>query len=212
MAFAAGLPTATKRDILAGVHMEPMTFTGNTTSGSPTVASLSSTTGFYVGQLISGAGIPAACTIIAITTTTLTLSANATATATGVTLTSSDNYFCALYTQAGATTMNASATVYSTTGEVSGTGYTAGGFAVTRNASGTSSTSGIADFVDPSIPSVTLTGVDAYVIYNKSQGNKIFYIGLLAAALSPTAGTLTIIMPPSGGGAPDSTNALIRIT
>jgi hypothetical protein len=65
-------------------------FTGSTTSGSPTVSSVSTVIAGYfpiaVGQTITGPGIPAGTTITAIGTGTLTLSVNATATATGVSL------------------------------------------------------------------------------------------------------------------------------
>lgn len=63
--------------------------TGNTTSGSKAISSLSvSTSGLKVGQPISGAGIPAGATIASITSSSaITISANATATASGVTLT-----------------------------------------------------------------------------------------------------------------------------
>jgi hypothetical protein len=61
-------------------------FTGNTTLGSPSVTTVSSTTGLAIGQKITGTGIPASTTITNIVGTTLTLSANATATAVGVAL------------------------------------------------------------------------------------------------------------------------------
>lgn len=60
---------------------------GNTTSGSATVADVASTAGLFVGQTVTGPGIPTGTTITAIGTSTITLSQNATATATGVTLT-----------------------------------------------------------------------------------------------------------------------------
>lgn len=61
-------------------------FTGDTTSSSTSVASVSSVTGLSVGMVIVGAGIPAGTTIAAVGSTTITLSAAATATATGVDL------------------------------------------------------------------------------------------------------------------------------
>lgn len=63
---------------------------GVTTSGSPTLTSAArgGFTSALVGVAISGAGIPAATTVIAVAgPTSLTLSANATATASGVTVT-----------------------------------------------------------------------------------------------------------------------------
>lgn len=65
------------------------TFTGNTTSGSPTIQNATSLNEVTVGDRITGSGIPASTTVLAkdATALTLTLSNNATATATGVTLT-----------------------------------------------------------------------------------------------------------------------------
>jgi Ferritin-like domain len=65
-------------------------FTAITTSGSPTLTSVSSLTGLAIGQILTGAGIPANTAIIAISGTTITMSANATASvSTAVTITSS---------------------------------------------------------------------------------------------------------------------------
>lgn len=55
----------------------PVSFTGNRTSGSPTLASVSSIANLQVGQPISGTGIPTGTYILAIGTTTVTMSANA---------------------------------------------------------------------------------------------------------------------------------------
>lgn len=54
-----------------------VSFTGNTTSASNSITSVSSTTGLLVGMTVFGAAIPAGTTITAIGTNTLTLSANA---------------------------------------------------------------------------------------------------------------------------------------
>ena len=73
-------------------------------------------------------------------------------------------------------TVNASTTAYSASNEVSGTGYSAGGVAVTMGtpptATNSSATAGVA-FVTPSA-NITYTGVtlttafDAVLIYNSS--------------------------------------------
>lgn len=63
------------------------TLAGNTTSGSANVT-VADTSSIWVGQPVSGIGIPASATVSSITnSTTFVLSANATATGTGVTLT-----------------------------------------------------------------------------------------------------------------------------
>lgn len=62
--------------------------TGTTTSGSPTVSSVASTNGIFVGAPISGTGIPAGATVASfVANTSITLSANATASGTGVAVT-----------------------------------------------------------------------------------------------------------------------------
>ncbi len=67
----------------------PASFTGNRTSGSAILASVSSTSGLAVGQAISGTGIPAATYILSIDSSSqITMSANATSgTATATTVT-----------------------------------------------------------------------------------------------------------------------------
>jgi hypothetical protein len=89
-----------------------------------------------------------------------------------------DTFNAALYLVSA--TINASTTVYTVTGEVSGTGYSAGGVAVTNatppTATNASATAGVA-FFTPSASitytTVTLaTAFDTVLIYNSTQSNK----------------------------------------
>lgn len=64
----------------------PTGLTGTTASGSPNVTAVSGS-GYAVGMVITGTGIPTGTTVIAIGSGTLTLSQNATATGTAVALT-----------------------------------------------------------------------------------------------------------------------------
>ena len=64
-----------------------VTFTGNTTSGSPTITSVSSTTGLVAGQGVNGLNVPTNTTISSVGSGTVTLSANATATGTAISFT-----------------------------------------------------------------------------------------------------------------------------
>jgi hypothetical protein len=105
-------------------------------------------------------------------------------------------------------TVNASTTTYSTTGEVTGSGYTAGGITVTNATA--PSTSGTTGIWTPSASlvytSVTLsTAFDAVQLYNSSQGDKTISIHTFGSQ-TVTAGTFTLTMP-----ANDASNALIRI-
>lgn len=99
-------------------------------------------------------------------------------------------------------------TVYNTTGEVSGSGYSAGGVAVTNAVDPTSS--GTTAFWTPSASivytAVTLaTAFDAVLIYNFTQSNKAVSVHTFGSQ-TVTAGTFTLTMPVN-----DATNALIRI-
>lgn len=119
--------------------------------------------------------------------------------------TTADTYRAALYLSSA--TVNASTTVYSTTGEVTGTGYTAGGVVVTNATAPTSS--GTTAFWTPSASitytTVTIGPTDAVLIYNDTQGDRAVAVYTFSAQ-TVTAGTLTLTMPTN-----DASNALLRI-
>ena len=119
--------------------------------------------------------------------------------------TGADTYRGALYLSSA--TVNASTTVYSTTGEVTGTGYTAGGVVVTNATAPTSS--GTTAFWTPSASivytTVTIGPTDAVLIYNDTQGDRAVAVYTFSAQ-TVTAGTLTLTMPTN-----DASNALLRI-
>lgn len=79
---------------LDGYKPDAGAFTGNTTSGSPTIAVVSTFANITVGSEISGAGISAGSKVLSVNTgaATLTMDRNATATATTVALTSTGTY------------------------------------------------------------------------------------------------------------------------
>lgn len=105
-------------------------------------------------------------------------------------------------------TINAATATYSSTGEVSGAGYSAGGVTVT-NASAPS-TSGTTAIWTPSASivysAVTLsTAFDCVLLYNSSQGDKAISVHTFGSQ-TVTAGTFTLTMPTN-----DASNALIRL-
>jgi hypothetical protein len=122
-----------------------------------------------------------------------------------------DAFKAALYLTTA--TYNAATTAYAATNEVSGTGYSAGGVAVTfgtpPTATNSSATAGVA-FVTPSA-SITYTGVtlttafDAVLIYNSTQSNKAVSVHTFGSQ-TITAGTFTLTMP-----ANTTSTALIRL-
>ena len=120
--------------------------------------------------------------------------------------TGADTLKAALYL--ASSSQGAGTTAYGVSGEVSGTGYSAGGVTITNaNAPTTSGTTG---YWTPSASftytTVTLTtAFDAVLVYNSTQSNKAISVHTFQSQ-TITAGTFTLTMPTS-----DATNALIRI-
>lgn len=123
-----------------------------------------------------------------------------------------DTFKAALYVTTA--TVNAATTVYSSTNEVSGTGYTAGGITVTNatapSSTNTSATAGVG-YWTPSgnlvYSTVTLTtAFDTVLIYNSSQSNAAVSVHTFGAQ-TITAGTFTLTMPTN-----TTTSALLRLT
>jgi len=111
-----------------------------------------------------------------------------------------DTFKAALYLASAS--LGAGTTVYSSTGEVTGTNYTAGGVTVTNATAPTNS--GTTAYWTPSA-SITYTNVtlstsfDAVLIYNSSQTNKAVSVHTFGAQ-TITAGTFTLVMPTNGPG------------
>jgi len=123
------------------------------------------------------------------------------------TVTTKDSFKAALYLASAS--RGAGDTVYNTTGEVTGTNYTAGGVAVTNATAPT--TSGTTAFWTPSASivytNVTLsTAFDAMLLYNDTSTSKLAVAVFTFGSQTVTAGTFTLTMPTN-----DATNALIRI-
>lgn len=117
---------------------------------------------------------------------------------------SADTYKIALFTSTA--TLDATTTVYSTTNEVVGAGYTAGGLTLSGYSVTTSGTTAILDWTtDPSWASATITARGA-LIYNSTKSNKAVYVIDFGADKTSTSGTFTVTLP-----TPDSTSGLIRL-
>lgn len=123
--------------------------------------------------------------------------------------TTADSFKAALYLVSASIT--AASTAYTATGEVSGTGYTAGGVDLTGSPDWIAPTStGTTAFSTPTnslvFTTVTLTtAFDAVMVYNSTQGNKAVAVYTFGSQ-TITAGTLTLTMPTN-----DATTGLIRI-
>jgi hypothetical protein len=125
--------------------------------------------------------------------------------------TTADTFKAALYLASA--TVNAATTAYSATGEVTGTGYTAGGVTVTNATAPASTNSSATAGVGYWTPSasfvyttVTLsTAFDAVLVYNSTQSNKAVSVHTFGSQ-TITAGTFTLTMPSN-----TTTTALLRL-
>jgi len=118
--------------------------------------------------------------------------------------TSTGNTFkIALYTSSA--TLDASTTAYTTSNEVVGTGYTAGGNTLTNVTPTSSGTTAFTDFADTTWSTATITARGA-LIYNSSASNKSVCVLDFGSDKTSTAGNFTIVFPTA-----DASNAIIRI-
>ena len=120
--------------------------------------------------------------------------------------TTKDTIRAALYLSTA--TIGPATTAYTATGEVTGTGYTAGGVVVSNSTEPT--TSGTTGIWTPSASivysGVTISGFDCVLLYNDTSSGNLAISAHTFASQSVTAGTFTLTMPTH-----NSTTALIRI-
>ena len=119
------------------------------------------------------------------------------------TASSGDTFKIALYTSSAS--LGAGTTAYTTSNEISGTGYTAAGAALTSVTPTTSGTTAFCDFADVSFTSASFTANGA-LIYNSSQSNKAVAVIAFGGDKTVSSGTFTIQFPTA-----DASNAIIRI-
>lgn len=114
-----------------------------------------------------------------------------------------DTFKLALYLDTA--NLDATTTAYTATGESSGTGYTAGGLALSGGTVVTDGTTVIVDFSDLTFPTVSLTARGA-LIYNNSKADRAVAVLDFGANRTSTNGDFNVIFP-----APTATLGLIRI-
>lgn len=102
-------------------------------------------------------------------------------------------------------TLGADTTVYTTSGETSGTNYTAGGIALTNITPTTSGTTALWSFQTATFSNVTLSCAGA-LIYNFTNGNRAVCVLNFGSTITKTAQNLVITFP-----AASATDAILRI-
>lgn len=121
----------------------------------------------------------------------------------GIQALESDTLKIALYTSNA--TLSADTTAYSTTEEVTGTGYTAGGNTLSGVTISSSGTTAFVDFADTTWSTATITARGA-LIYNSSKANRAIAVLDFGSDKVTAGGDFTIQIP-----AADASSALIRI-
>jgi hypothetical protein len=123
--------------------------------------------------------------------------------------TTADSFKAALYLASAS--VGPGSTAYTATGEVSGSGYVAGGVDLTGSPDWIApSSTGTTAFSTPTASivytTVTLsTAFDAVMLYNSTQGNKAVSVHTFGSQ-TVTSGTFTLTMPTN-----DATTGLLRI-
>ena len=117
----------------------------------------------------------------------------------------SQTFNLALYTSSAS--LDATTTAYTTSNEVSGTGYSAGGAALTISANPASSgTTAFLDFDDLTFSTATITARGALIYLANGGTNPAVAVLDFGSDKTSTAGDFTIVFP-----AADASNAIIRI-
>lgn len=103
-------------------------------------------------------------------------------------------------------TLNSSTTAYTTTGEITGTGYSAGGATLTNVEPASGGTTGYTSFSTVTWSESIITARGA-LIYNSTESNKAVMVLDFGMNRSSESGTFSITFPTA-----DSTSAIIRLT
>ena len=113
-----------------------------------------------------------------------------------------DTIKVALFTSSAS--LGAGTTAYSTSNEISGTGYTAGGEALSNKVVTTTGTTAYFDSDDPTWSGASFTARGA-LIYNDTNGDKAIAVLDFGGDFTVSGGTFKIVFPAAGA------NAIIRI-
>lgn len=209
-----------KRELLASAFcfMAPVTKTGvNGVNGAFTLTGLADVSGIYVGMAVSGSNVAAGAVVASIDSTTqVTVSKAHTGTITSQSITfTGDQIKIALIKPSPTGNYNKSTTVYAdltgNSDEISGTGYTPGGLALTNVSPVLSGDTALIDFApDPSWTGASFSTIGD-ILYNNTQRGPMVKPVIEANDYGGTqtvaAGTFTAVMP-----TPDASNAILRMT
>ena len=115
-----------------------------------------------------------------------------------------NSFKLALYTSSA--TMGAATTAFTTTNQVSGTNYTAGGSALTNVNPTSGGTTGFTDFADLTFGTATVTARGCMIYNDNTNGDKSVATIDFGGDKTSTAGDFTIVFPAAA-----ASTAIIRI-
>jgi hypothetical protein len=217
--YTTAMLTSFKSDMFSGLHCfnAPVVKTGvSGVSAAFTLTGLADVNGISVGMAVTGTNVAAGAVVASIDSgTQVTLSKAHTGTITTASITFTGDVFkVALGKPSPTGTYDATSTNYTdltgNSDEVTGTGYTAGGIALTNVSPTTSGTTAFIDFApDPSWTTATFSA-RAALIYNTSRRGPVATRGCswhdFGGTQQVTGGTFTLVFP-----TPDASNAILRI-
>jgi len=114
-----------------------------------------------------------------------------------------DTIKIALYTSSA--TLDASTTAYTTSNEVTGTGYTAGGETLANSTVATSGTTAYVDFDNPEWTGASFTARGALIYNDTTAGDNSIAVLDFGGDFTVSSGTFRIVFPAPGA------TAIIRI-
>lgn len=194
MAITQALCASFKQELLNHVHDFGAVVTGSISGTTLTVTAVTNGV-LAVGSFISGTGVTAGTYITALGSGTGgagTYTVSASQTVSSTTITSGDVFKIALFTSSA--TLSSATTVYSSSNESSGPGYTAGGAALTNLGTSLSGTTAYLSFDNYTWSSATISAYGA-LLYNTSKQNRAVAVLSFGATYSSTAGNFTVTFP-----------------
>ena len=109
-----------------------------------------------------------------------------------------DTLKIALYTSSAS--LDASTTAFTTSNEITGTGYSSGGVELTNRTVSTTGTTAFFDADDPTWTSASFTARGA-LIYNSTNSDKAIAVLNFGGDFTVSSGTFRIVFPAAGGSA-----------
>lgn len=226
MAITTAMPTSFKKELFNGgfCFHTTVTPTASGVSGAFTLTSVSSMTGIAVGMAASGTNVASGAVVASIDSSSqVTLSKAHTGTITTGTITfTGDAMKIALIKHTPAGTYGAASVNYTditgNSDEVSGTGYSSTGLALTNVSAVTSGTTGYTNFSGTISWTSATIDADGCMIYNTNAriagtsgtntggAGRAAYVGDFGGRQQVTAGTFTVVMPTA-----DASNAILRL-